>query len=84
MRKKRKVKVGRVVSDRMNKTRVVSWEEKRIIPIYKKSVKRRVKVKVHDEENISKSGDRVKIMETKPLSKEKNWRIIEIIGKTNK
>ncbi len=84
MRKKRKVKVGRVVSDRMNKTRVVSWEEKRIIPIYKKSVKRRVKVKVHDEENISKSGDRVKIMETKPLSKEKNWRIIEIIGKINK
>ncbi len=79
MRKKRKVKVGRVVSDRMNKTRVVSWEEKRIIPIYKKSVKRRVKVKVHDEENISKSGDRVKIMETKPLSKEKNWRIVEII-----
>ena len=79
MRKKRKVKVGRVVSDRMNKTRVVSWEEKRIIPIYKKSVKRRVKVKVHDEENISKSGNLVKIMETKPLSKEKNWRIIEII-----
>ena len=81
MRGKRKVKTGRVISDKMDKTRVVSWEEKRVVPIYKKTVKKRVKVKVHDEENISKSGDLVKIVEMRPLSKEKNWRIVEIIKK---
>ena len=76
---KRKFLSGIVVSDKMNKTRVVQvkWTSKH--PIYKKIVRRTAKFKAHDEKNASKAGDVVKIMETRPLSKHKRWLITEIV-----
>lgn len=81
MEKKRKTKVGKVVSDSMNKTVVVSVVVSRRHPLYKKTIRSAVKYKVHDEENRAKLGDEVKIIETRPLSKEKRWRILEILIK---
>jgi len=81
MQKKRKIKIGKVVSDRMEKTVVVSVMTSRRHPIYKKILRSAVKYKVHDEENQAKRGDEVKIIETRPLSKEKRWRILEILVK---
>ncbi|MCK4244424.1 MAG: 30S ribosomal protein S17 [Candidatus Omnitrophica bacterium] len=78
-RGKRKEKIGKVLSDKMDKTRVVRIERITTHPLYKKIVKKYTKVKVHDEKNKSKIGDKVKIVETRPLSKEKNWRLVEII-----
>lgn len=80
-RNQRKVRVGSVVSDKMEKTIVVSITDSVKHPLYKKIVKRTVKFKAHDEENQAKIGDRVKIMETRPLSKDKRWRLVEIIEK---
>jgi small subunit ribosomal protein S17 len=80
-RNSRKVREGVVVSDKMDKTVVVAEEEMAMHPIYKKRVKRTKKYKAHDEENACKVGDKVRIMETKPLSKEKCWRVTEIIEK---
>lgn len=77
----RKTRVGRVVSDKMDKTIVVAVEDIVRHPIYKKTVKRTTKFKAHDENNECKVGDRVLIMETRPLSKEKRWRLVEIIEK---
>jgi len=77
-RGKRKERVGKVISDKMDKTRVVLIERTTMHPLYKKVIKKYTKVKVHDEKNKSKIGDRVKIVETRPLSKEKNWRLVEI------
>ena len=77
-RGKRKERVGKVISDKMDKTRVVLIERTTMHPLYKKVIKKYTKVKVHDEKNKSKVGDRVKIVETRPLSKEKNWRLVEI------
>lgn len=75
----RKTRVGTVVSNKMDKTIVVAVEKKVIHPVYKKYVRRRVKFKTHDETNDARVGDRVLIEETRPLSKEKRWRLKEII-----
>lgn len=78
-RNNRKTKVGKVVSDKMDKTVVVAIETLVRHQLYGKSVKRTIKFKAHDENNECKMGDRVKIMETRPLSKDKRWRLVEII-----
>ena len=77
----RKVIIGRVVSDKMDKTIVVAIEDSVKHPLYGKVVKRTVKIKAHDEENTCGIGDRVKVMETRPLSRDKRWRLAEIIEK---
>ena len=77
----RKTRVGRVVSDKMDKTVVVAIEDRVAHPLYKKIVGRTYKLKAHDEENACGIGDRVKVMETRPLSKDKRWRVVEIIEK---
>ena len=78
---KRKTRFGRVISDKMDKTVVVAVETPRRHPIYKKTIRRAVKYKAHDENNHCKLGDTVIIEETRPLSKEKRWRIAEIVTK---
>ena len=75
----RKTRTGRVVSDKMDKTIVVAIEERVKHPLYKKFVKRTYKLKAHDANNDCNIGDTVKVMETRPLSKEKRWRLVEII-----
>jgi small subunit ribosomal protein S17 len=75
----RKTRVGMVVSDKMMKTVVVSIERRVQHPVYGKMVRRTKKLKAHDEENAAKTGDTVRIMETRPLSKDKRWRVVEII-----
>jgi small subunit ribosomal protein S17 len=80
-RNRRKVFVGTVVSDRMQKTVVVSVARFFRHPGYNKLVRRRTKVKAHDEEQQCRVGDRVKIMETRPLSRDKRWRIVEVVEK---
>ena len=77
----RKTEVGRVVSNKMDKTVVVAIEDRVKHPLYKKVIKRTVKLKAHDENNECSIGDRVRVMETRPLSKEKRWRLVEIIEK---
>jgi len=81
MEEKRKVRFGRVVSNKMDKTVVVAVETPKRHPLYKKSIRRRVKYKAHDEKNQCGLGDMVKIIETRPLSKQKRWRVAEIITK---
>ena len=80
-RKLRKVMIGTVVSDKMDKTVVVAVETSVRHKVYKKPVKRTYKLKAHDEENACKVGDKVKVMETRPLSKDKRWRVVEIVEK---
>jgi small subunit ribosomal protein S17 len=75
----RKTRVGRVVSDKMQKTVVVAIERRVPHPVYGKMVTRTKKVKAHDEENSAKAGDLVRIVETRPLSKDKRWRLVEIV-----
>ena len=77
----RKTRVGKVVSDKMDKTVVVIVEDRVAHPVYKKIIKRTVKLKAHDENNECNIGDRVEVMETRPLSKDKRWRLVEIIEK---
>ena len=77
----RKTRVGKVVSDKMDKTIVVAVEDRVQHPIYKKTVNRTYKLKAHDEENICHVGDKVRVMETRPLSRDKRWRLVEIIEK---
>ena len=77
----RKTRVGKVVSDKMDKKIVVAIEDNVKHPLYKKIVKRTYKLKAHDENNECNIGDRVKVMETRPLSKDKRWRLVEIIEK---
>ena len=77
----RKVRVGMVVSDKMDKTVVVAIEDNVKHPVYGKIIKRTLKVHAHDESNECGVGDKVRIMETRPLSKTKRWRIVEIIEK---
>jgi len=77
----RKTRVGRVVSDKMDKTIVVAVENRVPHPLYKKIIKRTYKLKAHDENNDCNIGDRVRVMETRPLSKDKHWRLVEIIEK---
>jgi small subunit ribosomal protein S17 len=78
-RNARKTRVGRVVSDKMAKTVVVSIERRVQHPVYGKMIRRTKKLKAHDEQNEAKTGDTVRIMETRPLSKDKRWRLVEII-----
>ena len=80
-RNERKTRIGKVVSDKMQKTIVVAIEELIQHKLYKKSVKRTVKFKAHDENNDAHVGDKVLIMETRPLSKEKRWRLVQIVEK---
>ena len=75
----RKTRVGVVVSDKMQKTVVVAIERRVPHPVYGKMVTRTKRLKAHDEENSAKAGDRVRIMETRPLSKDKRWRVVEIV-----
>ncbi len=78
-RKLRKTRVGKVVSDKMDKTIVVAIEDNVMHPLYKKIIKRTVKFKAHDEENAAHEGDKVEIMETRPLSKDKRWRLVRVV-----
>ena len=77
----RKVRVGKVVSDKMDKTVVVAIADRVAHPLYKKIVGRTNKLKAHDENNTCGIGDTVKVMETRPLSKDKRWRVVEIVEK---
>ncbi len=77
----RKVRIGKVVSDKMDKTIVVAVVDNVKHPLYGKIVKRTYKLKAHDENNECGIGDRVKVMETRPLSKDKRWRLVEIVEK---
>jgi small subunit ribosomal protein S17 len=77
----RKTRVGKVVSDKMDKTVVVAIEDNVKHPLYKKIIKNTIRLKAHDEENACGIGDRVLIMETRPLSKDKRWRVAEIVEK---
>ena len=78
-RNSRKTRVGVVVSDKMDKTVVVSIERRVQHPVYGKMVRRTKRLKAHDEQNAAKTGDTVRIMETRPLSKDKRWRLVEIM-----
>ena len=75
----RKTRVGKVVSDKMDKTIVVAIQDNVKHPLYGKIVKRTYKLKAHDENNDAKKGDRVRVMETRPLSKDKRWRLVEVV-----
>lgn len=77
----RKTRVGIVTSDKMDKTVVVSINDRVRHPLYKKIVNRTIKLKAHDENNTCGIGDRVLVMETRPMSKDKRWRVVEIIEK---
>ena len=80
-RASRKTRTGLVVSDKMQKTVVVEIERRVPHPVYGKMVTRTKRVKAHDEENTAKTGDTVRIAETRPLSKDKRWRVVEIVGR---
>ena len=80
-RGRRKTRVGKVISDKMDKTIVVAINDNKKHPLYKKVVKNTYKLKAHDEENTCKIGDTVKVAETRPLSKDKRWRLVEIVEK---
>ncbi|HBK54219.1 30S ribosomal protein S17 [Syntrophomonas wolfei] len=80
-RANRKIRIGTVSSDKMDKTITVSVETVKQHPLYKKTIKTSKKYKAHDENNEAKTGDIVKIMETRPLSKDKRWRLVEIVRK---
>ena len=77
----RKTRVGRVVSNKMDKTIVVAVDDRVQHPLYKKIVNRTYKLKAHDENNECAIGDKVRVMETRPLSKDKRWRLVEIVEK---
>ena len=77
----RKIRTGKVISDKMDKTIVVAVQDNVKHPVIGKIVKRTYKLKAHDEENTCKIGDTVRVMETRPLSKDKRWRVVEIIEK---
>ena len=79
----RKTRVGKVVSNKMDKTIVVAIEDNVKHPLYNKIIKRTVKFKAHDENNVCNIGDRVEIMETRPLSKDKRWRLVRVIEQAN-
>jgi small subunit ribosomal protein S17 len=78
-RAQRKTRVGIVVSDKMDKTRVVAVERMVQHPLYRRTIRRTVKLKAHDETNDTHAGDKVRVMETRPLSREKRWRIVEVL-----
>ncbi|AEG16544.1 MULTISPECIES: 30S ribosomal protein S17 [Desulfofundulus] len=84
VRKQRKVRTGRVVSDKMDKTVVVAVETLVRHPLYQRTIRKTKKFKAHDEENACRVGDKVRIMETRPLSKEKRWRVVEILERAER
>jgi len=73
--------VGRVVNNKMNKTVVVTVEARRAHPLYKKTLRRRIDLKAHDEANSCQVGDMVRVMHSRPISKSKHWRVVEIVSK---
>jgi len=77
----RKMRVGKVVSDKMDKTVVVAVSDRVAHPVYKKIIGRTYRLKAHDENNECREGDIVRVMETRPLSKDKRWRVVEIVEK---
>jgi len=77
----RKVRVGRVVSDRMEKTVIVQVTDRKSHPLYKKVLQHRTRFKAHDETNECRVGDLVRVMETRPISKDKRWRVVEVVEK---
>ncbi|NLJ56282.1 MAG: 30S ribosomal protein S17 [Firmicutes bacterium] len=81
-RKARKTRIGKVVSDKMEKTAVVAVERSARHPLYGKIIRRTKNYKIHDADNACRQGDKVQIMETRPLSKEKRWRLVKIIEKS--
>ncbi|MFC2041818.1 30S ribosomal protein S17 [Chloroflexota bacterium] len=81
METKRKTRIGRVVSDKMDKTVVVAVEMTKHHPLYKKTIRKGVKYKAHDEKNECREGNVVRIIETRPLSRDKRWRVVEIMVK---
>ena len=81
MESKRKTRIGKIINDKMDKTVVVGVDTPRRHPLYKKNIRRVVKYKAHDEKNQCRTGDTVKIEETRPLSRGKRWRVAEIIAK---
>ncbi len=83
-RNQRKVRTGRVVSDKMDKTVVVAVETLVRHPLYQRTIRKTKKFKAHDEENACRVGDKVRIMETRPLSKEKRWRVVEILERAER
>ena len=80
----RKTRIGQVISDKMDKTIVVAIEDSVQHPLYKKTMKRTYKLKAHDENNECGIGDTVEVMETRPLSKDKRWRLVRIVEKASK
>jgi small subunit ribosomal protein S17 len=78
---KHKIRLGHVISDNMEKTVVVEVEVAKHHPLYHKTIKKSIKYKAHDENKISKTGDTVKIAETRPLSHDKRWRVVEVVDK---
>jgi small subunit ribosomal protein S17 len=80
-RGQRKIRMGRVVSDKMDKTVVVELERRFSHPIYRRTVRRTSRIKVHDARNECRVGDVIRVMETRPLSKEKRWRLLEVVRK---
>ncbi|MEE9399704.1 MAG: 30S ribosomal protein S17 [Dehalococcoidales bacterium] len=81
MQERRKIRIGRVINNRMDKTVVVAVATPKRYPLYKKTINRAVKYKAHDENNKCRPGDMVRIVETRPLSRHKRWRVAEIITK---
>lgn len=79
LRKKRKFRIGVVISDKMNKTRVIQTQRLSKHPKYSRIIKSYSKFKVHDEKNLSKVGDKVRVMETRPISKDKHWTLVEVM-----
>lgn len=79
METKRKIRYGKVISDKMDKTVVIAVDTPKRHPLYKKTIRRVAKYKAHDEKNQCRTGDTVKIIETRPLSKDKRWRVAEIV-----
>jgi small subunit ribosomal protein S17 len=82
VKKNRKTRVGRVVSDKMDKTVVVAIERLVAHPLYKRRIRRTKRIKAHDEHNACRVGDTVRVEETRPLSKEKRWRVVEILSRS--
>jgi small subunit ribosomal protein S17 len=78
---KRREWVGRVLSNKMNKTVVVAVERSVIHPVYRKVLRRMTKFKAHDEQNVCQVGDQVRLVETRPISKDKHWRVVEVLSK---
>lgn len=81
MEGKHKIRTGRIIGNRMDKTVIVAVETPKRFPLYKKTIRRAVKYKAHDEKNECRLGDKVRIMETRPLSRQKRWRVVEILSK---